>query len=197
MGELKDAELGLKELYEIQSNLEINTRDVRFLAIKDGESYWQVEGRGYVEVNRERVETTLSEGCYTFMVDESIKATNLNIRKKLERLYMIELFLNNDVDFVKKQFCLYNDLKFLRELTEGIWLLKEGVLDYDKLRLKMKSVDLDLTMKIEILELVKQDKMYEVVDLGNEICLFKQAYLEIVEGGENEYHGYIDIHDRF
>lgn len=61
----------------------------------------------------------------------------------------------------------------------------------------MKAIDLDQTMKIELLEYIKQDKMFEVVELSNGICLFKQAYLEITEGGENEYHGYVDIYDRF
>ncbi|PGF05048.1 hypothetical protein [Bacillus toyonensis] len=197
MDTLRDSELSFKELYEIQANLEINTRDVRFLAIKDGESYWQVEGRGFVTVDRARTETELSEGHYTFMVDESIKKENLHIRKKLQRLYMVELLLSHDLDFVKKQVCMYDNTKVLRDIAEGIWLMKEGGLNYDALQFKMKVVDLDQTMRIELLEYIKLDKMYEVVELSNVICLFKQAYLEITEGGENEYHGYINIYDRF
>ena len=110
---------------------------------------------------------------------------------------MVELLLRHDLDFVKKQVCMYDNIKVLRELSEGIWLMKEGGLDYDALQLKMKAIDLDQTMKIELLEYIKQDKMFEVVELSNGICLFKQAYLEITEGGENEYHGYVDIYDRF
>ncbi|MGF2715869.1 hypothetical protein ACQUY5_27135 [Bacillus cereus] len=197
MDELQVSEKELGELYKIHRNLGGDTIDTRFLAIKDGESYWQVYGRGYIAVDQLGVESTVSEGFYALITKEAVKDLNQRIREKLEWLHTVDLFLNHPLDFTMKSLCIYSLKKFMQEVTYGVYLLKLNIVTYDKHKLEIKCNSLSEDMKVLLLEEIKNDNIDNVVELSNVLCLFKQAYLDILEGDENKYHKYIDIYDRF